>query len=214
MVMSYSEIEQLRSKKQFLRVELSEHTVEGEKVEGVDPKIGLGYVTKTAVVFGLGVAAPAFDNLGISPATVFGVQTFLVGLMVGQLSKRARDNSKLNALEQSYIKEHGNVEDVQRLHDNLDNNKNFKPLKRFFLGASTVLIGSMVAIEAANNGSATLASNAVAVAGSFTLVSAAVTHFYDKLAMADRGQLAHAIAKRRDETQSAAPATPVAKATL
>ena len=182
----YAPIEQLRGKNEFLRVEMTEHRDNGETVEGIDPKIGKGYVTKTAVICGIGMATPVLGHFGISPIAVLSAQTLLAGLMIGQLSGRALNNSRLNALETSYIQNNGTEEENAKLQDHLNDTKNYKPLKRVFLGASALLAGSMTVMEVANSGQSTLASNIISVAAGVSLTAAAVMHFYDKLAMGDR----------------------------
>lgn len=210
----YSPIEQLRSTKEFLRVEITPHTEDGEKGEGVDPKINKGYLVKGAVVLGIGLASPVLEHVGLSPFAVLSAQTLLVGVMVGQLSHRAVANFKLKQLEHAYILEHGTQDDKEKLQDNIATTQNYQPLKRGFLVASAVLLGSMTVMEMANSGNSTLLSNVISVGGGLTLVSAAVMHLYDKLASTDRGRLAHAIAQRRNETQAPAPGSPQAKAQI
>lgn len=211
---SYSPIEQLRSKNEFLRVEMSEHRDNGELVVGIDPKIGKGYLTKTAVILGIGVATPVLGYFGLSPIAVVGAQTLLVGLMVGQLSGRAVNNSRLNALETSYIQKNGTEEDNAKLQEHLNDTKNYRPLKRVLLGVSALLAGSMTVMEVANSGHSTLLSNILSVAAGVSLTGGVVMHFYDKMAMGERGRLAHAIAQRRGETHVSAPGTPHAKSQI
>lgn len=210
----YSQIEQLRSKQEFLRVEITPHTEDGEHGEGVDPKINRGYLVKGAVIVGMGVASPVLEHVGISPLAVLSAQTLLIGFMVGQLSQRAVSNSRLDALEGAYILEHGTHDEKEKLRDNIENNQNYRPLKRAFLTASAVLAGSMTVMEMANSGSSTLASNLVSVGAGIAGISAGVLHFYDKMASNDRGRLAHAIAQRRNETQTPPPGSPLAKTSL
>lgn len=207
----YTSIEQLRSKKEFLRVEITAQSENGEEGQGVDPKINSAYLVKGAVVLGMGLAAPVLENVGISSLAILSAQTFLVGMMVGQLSKRAQANSQLNQLESAYICEHGTQDEKDQLGDTIEYSKNHRSLKRGLLVASTVLVGSMTVMEMANNGSSTFLSNSLSVAASLSIVGAGVMHLYDKLASTDRGRLAHAIAQRRNETQTPAPGSPQAK---
>lgn len=210
----YTSIEQLRSKKEFLRVEITAHSENGEEVQGVDPKINSAYLVKGAVVLGMGLAAPVLENVGISSLAILSAQTLLIGMVVGQLSKRAQANSQLNQLESAYIYEHGTQDEKDQLSDTIEHSKNHRSLKRGLLVASTVLVGSMTVMEMANNGASTFLSNSLSVAGGLSIVGAGVMHLYDKLASTDRGRLAHAIAKRRNETQTPAPGSPQAKTQL
>lgn len=207
----YSQIEQLRSKKEFLRVEITPHTENGEQGEGINPKINTGYLVKGAVIMGMGLVSPVLEHAGISPLAVLSAQTLLIGVMVGQLSQRAASNSKLNQLERSYIFEHGTNAETDALQKNIENSTNYKPFKRAFLVTSTILLGSMTVMEMANGGNSTLLSSVISVAGGISLLNAGVMHFYDKMAMAGQGRLAHAIAQRRNETQTPSPGSPQAK---
>lgn len=207
----YTSIEQLRSKKEFLRIEITQHSENGEEGEGVDPKINSGYLVKGAVVLGMGLAAPVLENVGISSLALLSAQTLLVGVMVGQLSKRAHVNSQLNQLENEYILEHGTQEEKDKLSEHLETNQNHRSLKRGLLIASSVLVGSVIVMEMANGGASTLVSNTLSVLGGMSVLGTGVMHLYDKLASTDRGRLAHAIAQRRNETQSPAPGSPKTK---
>lgn len=210
----YRPIEQLRSKKEFLRVEITKHSDNGETVEGVDPKIDSSYLVKGAVVLAMGFASPVLQNVGLSPLAVLGAQTFLVGMMVGELSKRAQINSQLERLEQTYILENGTENEIQQLVDNVENSQNHNSLKKGLLISSAVLLGSMVVLETVNNGVSTFLTNSMSAVGGLSALGAGVMHLYDKLASTDRGRLAHTIAKRRNETQSPAPGTPQAKSQI
>jgi len=210
----YTSIEQLRSKKEFLRVEITQHSDNGEMVEGVDPKIDSSYLVKGAVVVAMGFASPVLESVGLSPLAVLGAQTLFVGMMVGELSKRAQINSQLKRLEQTYILENGTEDEIQQLVDNVENSQNHNSLKKGLLISSSVLVGSMVVLEMANNGVSTFLTNSMAAVGGLSALGAGVMHLYDKLASTDRGRLAQAIAKRRNETQSPAPGSPQAKSQI
>lgn len=159
-------------------------------------------------------ASPVLQNVGLSPLAVLGAQTFLVGMMVGELSKRAQINSQLERLEQTYILENGTENEIQQLVDNVENSQNHNSLKKGLLISSAVLLGSMVVLETVNNGVSTFLTNSMSAVGGLSALGAGVMHLYDKLASTDRGRLAHTIAKRRNETQSPAPGTPQAKSQI
>lgn len=207
----YTSIEQLRTKKEFLRVEITAHSENAEKGEGVDLKINSHYLVKGAVVFGMGLAVPALENVGISSLAVLSAQTLLIGMMVGQLSKRAHVNSQLNQLEHAYILEHGTQDEKENLSANIEGSENYRFFKRGFLVASAALAGSMAVIEMANGGNPTGLSTIISFAAGISLGGAGFMHLHDKLSNIDRGRLAHTIAQRRNETQTPAPGSPQAK---
>lgn len=210
----YAPIEQLRARPSFLKVEVTSHVVDGEPVEGVDPKISPLYFAGAVVVAGLGVLQTPLEHIGVSSWGVVGAQTVLVGAMVGQLARRVGINAQLDTQENSYIAEYGESAEIGEAHEHKQHSETLRKLKRVFLGATTVLAGSLLYVNAGDTELPLLGRAAFLLGAATAGTAAAVCHLYDKMATTERGRLAQAIAQRRNESHGAEIAAPVRKTSL
>lgn len=207
----YAPIEQLRARPSFLNVEITSHVVDGEPVEGVDPKMSPMYFAGAVVVAGLGVLQTPLEHIGVSSWGVVGAQTVLVCGMVGQLARRVGINAQL---ENTYIAQYGESAEISEAHEHKQQSETLRKLKRVFLGATVVLTGSLLYVNAGDTDLPLLGRAAFLLGVATAGTAAAVCHLYDKMATTERGRLAQAIAQRRNESNGAEIAAPVRKTSV